>query len=268
MMLIPQIIGAFIILSTMLGSVKERTREIGIYSAVGVSPRGVGFMFLMESLTYALIAAIFGYLFGIIGNMFLVASQALPPEFIVNTSSLSTALVLLVAIAFTLVGSIYPILVASKIVTPSLVRKWKMTTKPKGDVWEVPLPFSTVDEREVIGILRFLREYFSTHTQETLDPFIVTGLEFSLENKEIVSQMVLQPIEAGVNQESRILFSYDEIERRFLPLVTTRRLVGSRELWTARNYEVINCVRKQILIWRGMSASDREIYMSHEIGGH
>lgn len=265
MMLIPQFIGAFIILNTMLGSVKERTREIGIYSAVGVSPRNVGFMFLIETLTYALIAAIFGYVFGIIANMLLVTSRTLPPEFILNTSSLSTALVLLVAIAFTLIGSIYPITVASKIVTPSLVRKWKMITKPKGDVWEVPLPFSTPHETEVIGILKFMHEYFSTHTRETLEPFIVTSFKLSLENKKLVSRMLLQPIESGVNQELTLVFSFSEIERRFLPLVIVKRLVGSRELWTARNYEVINCIRKQILIWRGMTAADREMYMSRKI---
>lgn len=265
MMIIPQFIGALIILNTMLASVKERTREIGIYSAVGVSPRDVGFMFLMETLTYALIAVIFGYVFGIIGNIFLVTSRALPPEFVVNASSLSTAIVLSVAIISTLIGSIYPILVASKIVTPSLERRWKIGSKPKGDLWEVPLPFSTPHEREVDGILKFLYEYFSTHTRETLDPFIVTSYRISLKNKEVVSEMLLQPIESGVNQEIRVIFPYSETERRFLSSIIIKRLVGSKEIWTARNYEIINCIRKQLLIWRGMSSSDREMYITREI---
>jgi len=267
MMLIPQFIGAFIILDTMLGSVKERTREIGIYSAVGVSPRDVGSMFLMETLIYALIATVFGYLLGLIANMVLVTSGTLPPEFMVNTSSFSTALVLLVVIAFTLLGSIYPMTVASRIVTPSLARRWKLSTKPKGDVWEVPLPFSTTDESEVMGILKFLHEYLSAHTRETLDPFIVNTLKISSEDKEIVSQMLLQPIETGVNQELRIVFPYSETERRFLLLVIIKRLVGSSELWTSRNYEVIDCIRKQFLIWRGMAAPEREAYISRKVEG-
>lgn len=267
MMLIPQFIGALIILNTMLGSVKERVREIGIYSAVGVSPRDVGFMFLMETLTYALIAAILGYIFGMLTNIFLIASGALPPEFIANISSLSTALVLLVAIAFTLAGSIYPMSVASRVVTPSMERKWRTDTKPIGDLWEIPLPFSTTNVREVEGILKFLYEYFSTHTGETLDPFIVTSYSISLKDREVTSRMLLQPIEAGVNQELKVVFTFSEIERRFLPLVRIRRLVGSRELWTAKNYEVINCIRKQLLIWRGMSSADRRAYISRRIEG-
>jgi len=77
--------------------------------------------------------------------------------------------------------------------------------------------------------------------------------------------MLLQPIESGVNQEIRVIFPYSETERRFLSLIIIKRLVGSKEIWTARNYEIINCIRKQLLIWRGMSSSEREMYITREI---
>ncbi|MFN4227554.1 MAG: FtsX-like permease family protein, partial [Candidatus Ratteibacteria bacterium] len=53
--LIPILIAALIVLNTMLGSVYERIREIGTYSAVGLAPVHIASLFFAESLVYAVL---------------------------------------------------------------------------------------------------------------------------------------------------------------------------------------------------------------------
>ncbi|RLF04357.1 MAG: hypothetical protein DRK00_06900, partial [Thermoprotei archaeon] len=50
----PLIIGSLTILTTILGGIKERLREIYVYTAVGLSPMGVTMLFIAEALVYAL----------------------------------------------------------------------------------------------------------------------------------------------------------------------------------------------------------------------
>ncbi|MEO2002821.1 MAG: FtsX-like permease family protein, partial [Candidatus Poribacteria bacterium] len=59
---VPIIIAALIVLNTMLGAVYERVREIGIYSAVGLAPVHIAFLFMAEACVYAVLGAVLGYL--------------------------------------------------------------------------------------------------------------------------------------------------------------------------------------------------------------
>ena len=63
-LIIPILIAAMIVLNTMLGAVYERIREIGTYSAVGLAPSHISSLFLAESMVYAVMGAVAGYLLG------------------------------------------------------------------------------------------------------------------------------------------------------------------------------------------------------------
>jgi ABC-type antimicrobial peptide transport system permease subunit len=52
-------------LNTMLLSMLERTRELGIFMAIGTTPKQVGLMLMVEAVLIGLIGAIVGSLFGI-----------------------------------------------------------------------------------------------------------------------------------------------------------------------------------------------------------
>ncbi|MGE5553990.1 MAG: ABC transporter permease [Betaproteobacteria bacterium] len=67
------LIGTLVVLTTMMSSVNERTREIGIFRAVGFRRRHIVRLILMESLVISLSGGIFGYIAGI-----LVARLAAP----------------------------------------------------------------------------------------------------------------------------------------------------------------------------------------------
>ena len=60
--IIPIIISVFIVLNTMIGSVYERKREIGIYTSVGLAPSHVSFLFIAEAMALAVISVVLGYL--------------------------------------------------------------------------------------------------------------------------------------------------------------------------------------------------------------
>lgn len=57
-------IGSVVVMMTMLTSVNERTREIGILRAIGFRKSDVSFIILIESLILSLIAGLVGYLLG------------------------------------------------------------------------------------------------------------------------------------------------------------------------------------------------------------
>ncbi len=262
-MTIPLTIGALTIASAILGAVKERGREIDIYSALGLSPKGVALVFIIESLTYALLGVPLGYLVGVFANGILIASGMLPPQFIVNASSMFAVSTVLLVLVFTLVPSLYPAIIAAKHVVPSLERRWKIPTKPAGDEWEIPLPMTVKSEEEARGILNFLHEYFEAHRVETPEPFIVRDCKVIMESpREMRIELIvsLLPIEAGVNQKAVINVSWSIAQSRYLMNIFLKRLSGTREVWLSGNYGFVNCIRKQLLIWKSLSEEERRSY--------
>ncbi|RLG79365.1 MAG: hypothetical protein DRO13_06115 [Thermoprotei archaeon] len=266
LVLTPVLIAAFIMASTILGNVRERKRDIETISSLGLSPRGVGFLFIIETLCYALTGYTIGYLGGMLANILLYKFNVLPPEFIVNSSSLATSIALIMGMLAVLIPSIYPAVTASRVVVPSLERKWRIPTKPKGDEWEVPLPFSTKDEKEVLGILRFMEEYLDAHRKESPEVFIVDDVYVRGVERELHAQTRLQPLEAGVVQDVFLRAIWSESESRYTFTLYLKLLAGRREVWISRNREFIDAIRKQLLLWRSLTPSERGSYIEKMLG--
>lgn len=62
------IVGGIGIMNTMLVSLAERTREIGLYRAVGATGKDIMWIFLLESLLLTLIGGVIGLILGILGS--------------------------------------------------------------------------------------------------------------------------------------------------------------------------------------------------------
>lgn len=108
------IIGAVGIINTMLTSVFERTREIGVLKAVGWSDRKILIMIIGESIVITIVAGIIGSIAGVIGVELLAASnimQLLSPVYSVEIFARAFAIALFVGI----IGGIYPALKATKL---------------------------------------------------------------------------------------------------------------------------------------------------------
>ena len=261
--IVPFILLSLSIFSIMLGNVYERLREIGIYGALGLSPMHVGFMFFAEAVTYALIGGILGYVLAMVANV--IVSAIYPGAVVQNMSSSAVIYALLISMLATIISSIYPFFKASKLVVPSLERKWRITTSPVGDNWSIPLPFYLASDEEVGGMLAFMREFFSAHTGESPPLFSVINMRFEegeldgVPFKGIRAELRIAPYETGVHQIDRIIFRKTNERWGMLSLVT--RLGGATRQWVKLNTRFTNELRKQLLLWRSMSPTERKRYI-------
>ena len=175
-LVIPILIAALIIANTMLGSVFERTREIGIYSSVGLAPIHVAALFIAEALVYAVLGSISGYLVAQAVAKVLTITNWLP-GITVNYSSGSAVIATLIVMFTVLASTIYPAWAASRMSQPDIERRWRMS-EPAGDVWRFQFPF-TVSGLQPVGVAQFLADFFETHTDTSVGKFYTDKVTFS-----------------------------------------------------------------------------------------
>jgi hypothetical protein len=244
----------------MLGSIHERLNEIKVYNAVGMSPRHISLSFLMESLTYAIPAAMLGYLSGMICTNTLLNLKLYPKGLYPNFSSLVTIIVLILVILLILSSSLYPSILVSRYAVPSLQRRWKIT-KPQGDIWEITLPFTFVSEDEAVGILAFFEEFFSGYSSERGGVFIVEKIWLTKDKTRPIIQlnadMRLPPYDSGLRQEASILANFKE--KSFTLIL--KKSIGYKDIWISSNKRFIDLIRKQFLIWRALPYKTKELYL-------
>jgi ABC-type antimicrobial peptide transport system permease subunit len=123
----------------------ERIKESMIYSSVGLAPMQIGYMFLTENVVYAIVGGVLGYLLGLLSSHYLRLFGLLG-DVGINYSSSSVIISIGIVVALVLGASIYPIYRVALLITPSLERRWRITSKPKGDEWEISIPFRVKEE--------------------------------------------------------------------------------------------------------------------------
>ena len=108
------LIGSLVVLVTMMGSVRERTDEIGIFRAIGFRRRHVMRIVFMEAAVISGLAGVIGYLLGFGATK---AALALFSESHTETAPFSWELAgaaLIIALAVGLISSAYPAFMASR----------------------------------------------------------------------------------------------------------------------------------------------------------
>jgi ABC-type antimicrobial peptide transport system permease subunit len=252
------------VFNTLLANVYERTRDVKILSAVGVSPSSVAAMFIAEALTFAFISSLAGYVAGI-GLIKLLSSVPgfLQAGFTPNYSTGIVVVAITLLMIATLVASIYPALKAGTLVTPSLERKWKIPTKPSGGTWEIPLPFSASGPEEALAVLRFVKEYLDANALERAGTMFAaksSELQMVGEGKWVLKSYVsLAPFETGIAQTSELGFSFDS-EGRIVFVLRLEHKGGPLERWLTSAREYAGLIRRQLLLWRGLVPSERIKY--------
>jgi len=281
---IPILIAALIVLNTMLGSVYERTKEITTFSSLGLAPAHIGALFLAESLVYAVIGAVSGYLIAQ-GVVKVIVTFNLLPGLYLNYSSLSAVASTSIVMLVVLLSTIYPAKKASEVATPAIERSWRLP-EPEGDTWKVKLPFSVMGE-EVIGLHSFIQEWLKSFQEYSVGNLVTEkvkgftfpwkelegtlGKELSLVLTPLMGEEVLvfeidfrswlAPFDLGVSQEVKLQFLPTSLEKVFDIQLTIKRLSGEIGDWKRTNRRFLTLLRKQFLIWRTLSVEAKEGYI-------
>jgi hypothetical protein len=260
---IPILIAALIVLNTMLGSVHERVREIGIYSSLGLAPVHVSMLFLAEASVFANLGAIIGYLLGQVVTKVLYASGSMH-GIELNYSSMSAVSVTVVVIIVVLLSTLYPSKKAGEIASPGIERKWSLPT-PEGDMMTVVLPF-TVTGRDAWGVSAFLKEFFDEYVGYAGGEFLaedVRLLPMSTEQgqgMQVALRMWLAPYDLGVSQDFRLNCEPTDDGDIFAIVIRLHRLAGDITSWKKTNTLFLAAIRKQFLIWRTVPQAEKETY--------
>ncbi len=268
--ILPVIIAAMIVLNTMLGSVYERVREIGIFSAIGLAPNHVAMLFFAESLVYAVLGSVAGYFVAqVVAKLIVVTGWF--PELYLNFSSMSAVLSTVVVVAVVLLSTIYPARKASEVATPAEERTWRLP-EPEGDEWHIPLPFS-VTSMQARGLSGFIAEWFHAYEEHSVGEFITQDVRTeTFESEQGVGYRVecdawVAPFDLGVSQHVRIEIIPTDYVGVYDIQLTLTRLSGDIANWKRVNRRFLNILRKQFLIWRTLPQEQRERYLQIEAVG-
>ncbi|MCS7119762.1 MAG: FtsX-like permease family protein [Nitrososphaerota archaeon] len=236
------------LLNMLISAVYERRREISILSSIGLSPSHIGFLFLAETITYAIVGSIIGYLLSLP-----ITSYIAPTGVTLDPTSSHVLLVLMVAMVTVITSTIFPIVSAAKLVTPSMERKWAPSSKPVGDTWEFPLPFTFSNRKEAEQMIDYLKEFSKRHSFRDAPIFNVDEIKEELaDDREMVLSLYvnLAPYDLGVKQDAIIRLIRDAEEDTWKAGLTIRRTAGLTEDWERLTLKFVDEIRKQFLLWK------------------
>jgi cell division protein FtsX len=280
--LIPLIISIFIVLNTMIGSVYERKREIGIYTSVGLAPSHVAFLFVAESLAFAVLSVVMGYLMAqTLAGIF--AGTWLWSGITVNYSSLAGVAAMFLVILVVLISVVYPSRVAANIAIPDVNRSWKLP-EARGNSLEVNFPF-LMNYQEHRSIGGFIYDYFNSHKDVSHGIFSTGNIDFGfvcpipqrLAKKrsdcrnnnhccqascmDIKTKVWLAPFDFGIMQQVETQFCPSVEEKGYLEIkVTLTRESGESNAWRRINKGFLHAFRKQLLLWRSLDDEEKKHY--------
>ena len=259
--IVPMIISFLLILNIMIGGVYERKKDVFIFSSLGLSPLQVSLLFLAESIVYAVLGSVLGYLIAM-GLIYFSDILPMPIPFL-NYSSIWVVITVSSAMLVTMASTIYPSFITSRLVTPSLERVWQPPTKPSGNVWEIPFPFIFKEENELRAFCNYLLEFFKAHAGE-VEIFSCSNLKYK-EDPEAAVKMIsmkckLEPYELGVIQHVELPFNLNRERNVWGASIILERLSGDWNEWKRLNFKFVDAVRKQFLLWRSLSDEDKKRY--------
>ena len=260
---VPILIASLIVLNTMMGSVYERFREIGVYSSVGLAPGHIAWLFIAESCVYAVLGVVAGYLAGQITAKVLIELDLLK-GFTLNYSSLSAVTSSMLVMAVVMLSSIYPARKASQMAVPDVTRRWRLPA-PDGDKWNFEFPF-TVSGHDVVGLCVFLIGYFDSYSEESIGTFYTDGAKlngFEADHGDgysIDMNIWLAPFDLGVSQHVELRAIPEAELNIYAVTLQITRLSGEDASWRRVNQRFMNVIRKQFLIWRTVDSEAKETY--------
>jgi len=251
-LMIPMIIAALIIFTTMLNSVAERKGEIHIYTSLGLAPRHVGVLFVAEAVTYGLMGSIFGYVVGQ-GVAKVLTHFELMGGITLNYSGSSVIMTMGVVIVVVVLSAIAPAMMASRLATPSKDMKWRVP-EPQDDVIRDILPF-TISKLGAKGLNAFIHEFMAAHRDGSSGNFTTDELTVLPPTEGVVtglrSTVWIAPYDLGVRQRVQIEIRGAEDDLCDIHIELERES-GKPGNWWRLNRVFLGDMRRQLLGWRNV----------------
>jgi len=252
---VPAVLAALIVLNTMMGSVYERFREIGVYSSVGLAPVHISFLFLAEACVYGVLGVVFGYLLGQGTSKVLLGFDMLAGVSL-NYSSTAAVASATIVLAVVLLSAVYPALGASRMAVPDVVRRWQIPA-PDGDVWRFIFPF-TVNAAAVDSLCGFLHSMFESYGDESVGDLYTDrtrivrrqGPEGPVHSVQL--GLWLAPFDLGVSEYLEIAMCPSDTQGMYEVEIYIERLSGPLAHWHRLNQDFAIKLRRQFLIWQTM----------------
>jgi FtsX-like permease family protein len=262
-LLVPMLLVGMIVFNTMMGSVYERTREIAIFSSVGLAPLHIGAVFLAEAAVFATVGAVLGYLLGQVGAL-LLNHLGWGSGMFMNYSALSTVTSTLVVMLTVFLSAIYPARMAAALSVPDVSRKFELP-EPDGDCWTFEFPF-TLGRRDAIGLYTFLASIFQSFSEGSMGGFIAEHVRMTCSGAQGESEYCitmttwLAPYDLGVSQTVRLATCATQEPDILAVDVRLDRLSGDVSTWKRLNRPFLTVLRKQFLVWRTVGADEKARY--------
>ena len=262
-LIIPMLIAAFIVLNTMLGTVYERLKDIGIYAAVGLAPSHIALLFIAEACAYAVLGITLGYLGGqgmglVLNHLDMLGGLNL------NYSSLAAVFSVLIVMGVVLLSTAYPARVAARTAVPDLARRWQ-PEPPVGAEWEFRFPF-LVSAAEAKGLCGFLLDYLASYGEASIGSFYTEGTllqSFSTPQGTayaLEARVWLAPLDLGVSQHAVLCICPEEQANIYGLVFYLRCLSGDNDSWRRANRSFLQAIRKELLIWNTLKAAERSAF--------
>ncbi len=265
LIIVQLLIASVFVLNTMIASVYERTKEIGIFSAIGLAPNHIAMLFFAESLVYGVLGAVIGYYVAQGSAKIIVATGALP-GLTLNFSSTSAVMSAVIVMGVVLFSTIFPARKAAQIAAPAMNDE-VFNTEPEGDEWLLPLPFS-ISAAEAGPLTVFLTEWLKAFEGFTIGDFVSRDTE-SWRLPEVVPpayevscSMWLAPYDLGISQRLTLTLAPSKVAGVYVLDLKLNRLAGDPENWPTVNRRFLANLRRQFLTWRTLEKEQRDRYLS------
>ena len=264
-LVILMVIAGLIVFNTMLGSVYERTKEIGTYTALGIAPSHIGRLFLVEAAVFAILGVMAGYVLGqSVSRVVHVLDVPVLSALNLNYSSLAGVGACVLVMGMVVLSSLYPARKASQLGVPDIERRWKLPPTKEARI-RLDLPF-TVSVREAQGLVTFLKEYLDSHVDVSVGTFYVENVKAGPEvaggdGTGVTAQFWLTPFDLGVSQYTTFVLSMLEHMDVCGVHVDIERLSGDAGSWRRANGRFMTVMREQFLIWRNLTPEARADYV-------
>lgn len=270
-LLVPILIVIFITLNTMIGHVHERQREIGTYTSVGLAPTHVGFLFIVEAMSLAVISTVIGYILAQLSAKYLGNTAAFS-QLTFNYSSLASVACMFLVFSVVFLAALYPARMAAQIAMPDVNRSWTLPPA-EGDIISMNLPFLLKHEEES-GIMAFLKAFYDSHKDVAHESFLVDDLSMDVDTPEptpgqmpapvcllIRTNTWLAPFDFGIKQRIQIHCCPSLENPGYLEIaIQMIRLSGEHSAWVRANKNFIKALRKQMLLWRLLDQEAKAAY--------